>query len=121
MDSKARKSSKIAAVVLAAAATLVPTSSEVFAKNTGYVPVGHGCSIKVSGFSHWGNPAASTRRNALACRTITARVYWSNNGSWQSETRSKNENYVRAAGPYDDRWEWAYGKSDLSGWVTLAN
>ena len=107
--SKSRRRATAGFLTIASLGLGAGVATSVEAANTGYVYWGHSCTMKVSGFSHYGNAAASNRDGQL-CRTLYAHVWYDGTSKGGSSTG----NYVRVASPNDASWTSAAGSHSLS-------
>ena len=82
-----------------------------------------GCQIKVSGFEHWGQAAASTRDTEARCFNIQAKVHYKNRSQEPGQLTGNitTLDYYRVAAGFGTDWTTAEGRSPQvsAGWQVL--
>ena len=81
------------------------------------------CTIKVSGFEHWGKAAASTRDTEAECFNIQAKVHYKNSSQEPGQLTGNitTLDYYRVTAGFGTDWTTAKGRSPQvdSGWQVL--
>ena len=81
------------------------------------------CTIKVSGFEHWGKAAASTRDTEAECFNIQAKVHYKNSSQEPGQLTGNitTLDYYRVTAGFGTDWTTAKGRSPQvdAGWQIL--
>lgn len=104
---------KLLKKVFATTILFVGVAAPAFAASAYHTYYPSYCTIKVSGYEHWGKAAASTRDHYTSCYYLQAKLKYrdsSNNYNYLYSSLTTGDYVSIVAGPYTD-WERAYGRS----------